>query len=395
MRGRDDQRLMRGLTIAQIALAMILLTTGGLLIRSFRALLAVDPGFRPERVLTFQLELPMGSGMPYAAQTPRDVFFATLLERIKGLPGVSGATLASAPSLEEEPAAFSFPLPRASEGQAVRANFQLVSGDYFAILGIPIVAGRTFGPSDLRSVPRVAVVSASLARVAWGGRGAIGQHITVRSGEQADVVGVAADVRTGGLSADAARTVYVPTSQWTFNFMTLLVKTRTEPTALVPQMRGIVREMDSALPLHHVRTMEAMVAGSVSQQRFQTLLVSAFSVLMVTLAVVGTYGVTAHGVSERTNELGIRSALGATGSDIRRLLLREGWRLTVIGLAIGAALTAALSRSLTRFVFHISTLDLPTFVIAPALLAVATLLATFIPTHRAARVDPMEALRSE
>ncbi len=395
VRGRCEHRLMRVLGVSQIALAMMLLTTGGLLVRSFRALLRTDPGFRPEHVLTFQLELPMGAGMPYASQTPRDVFFQTLLERIQALPGVRAATLASDPPLAAEPSAFSFTLPGAEDRAALRANFQLVAPGYFTLLGIPILKGRALEPTDGRSGSRVAVVSAALARAAWGESNPIGQRIRMRSGEEAEVVGVAGDVRTGGLDAEVARTVYGVTTQAAYNFMTVLVKSSGDPTAVVPSIRALVRELDPALPLHHVRTVEAMVSGSVAQQRFQMLLVGAFSLLMFVLAVLGTYGVTAYGVTERTDELGIRAALGATAADIRRMVLREGGQLALIGIVIGGVATAALSRLLTRFVSHVSTLDLATFVVAPAVLAAASLVATFIPAHRAARADPMRALRSE
>ena len=177
--------------------------------------------------------------------------------------------------------------------------------------------------------------------------------------------------------------------------MTVIVRVQNDPQALVPAIRNLVHELDPALPLHHVRTVEAMLAGSVAHQRFQMLLVGAFSLLMFVLAIVGTYGVTAYGVSERTNELGIRAALGATGGDIRRLVLREGAQLAVIGILVGGLTAAALSRTLTRFVFQISTLDAVTFVTAPAVLALAALVATFIPAHRAARADPMRALRAD
>ena len=394
-RGKDDHTVMRVLTVSQIALAMVLLTTGGLLMRSFVALLSVDPGFRPERVLTFQLELPMGSGMPYSSQQPRDVFFQSLLDRIEGLPGVTGATLASAPPLEEEPSAFSFTLPGSADNRELRANFQQVAPDYFSLLQIPVLEGRSFELTDLRSGPRVVIVSATLARIIWGSGNPIGQRMSTRVGDDAEVIGVVGDVRTGGLDSEAARTVYVPTSQGSYNFMTVLVKSQNDPRALTTAVRGAVRELDAALPLHHVRTMEALVAGSVAQQRFQLLLIGALSALMFTLAVVGTYGVTAYGISERTNELGIRAALGATGSDIRRQLLGESGRLALIGILIGAAMTAALSQSLSKLVFQVSTLDPLTFVMSPILLATAALLATFIPAHRASRVNPIEALRSE
>jgi len=394
-RGRDDRRVMRALSVAQLALAMVLLTTGGLLVRSFQALLRVDPGFRPERVLTFQLEVPMGAGMPYASQPPRTAFFRTLLERIGGLPGVRATTLANAPPLEEDASSFPFTLPGAADQRVLRANLRLVAPDYFAVLGIPLLRGRSFDVRDGERAPRVIIVSDALARSVWGSADPVGQRIGTPAGDEAEVIGVAGDVRTGGLDTEAARTVYVPTTQGTYNFMTVLVRTQGDPVALVPAVRTLVRELDPALPLHHVRTTESMVAGSVAQQRFQMLLVGAFSVLMLALAAVGTYGVTAYGVSERTGELGIRAALGATAGDIRRLVLREGGRLALVGIVVGGLAAVALSRALTRFVFGISTLDLVTFVAAPAVLVVAALLATLVPAHRAARADPMRALRSE
>lgn len=394
-RGRDDRRLMRVLSVSQIALAMVLLTTGGLLVRSFASLLRVSPGFDAAHVTTLQIELPMAATAAYPNQPERDAFFGTLLQRIAALPGVSAASIASGPPLEEDPSASSFRLPGQSDGQALRVNFRMVDTGYFALLRIPIQKGRVFESGDDRSAPRVVIVSDALARIAWGGESPIGKHIQLSSGSEAEVVGVAGDVRTGGLETEVARTVYLAASQGTYNFMTVLIKSQEDASALTPAVRKIVRDADPALPLHHIRTLDAIVAGSIAQQRFQMLLISAFSVLMFVLAAVGTYGVTAYGVSERTNELGIRAALGATSQDIRGLVLREGARLALLGIVIGAVGTAALSRVLTRFVFHVSTLDVVTYLAAPALLASAVLLATLIPAHRAARVDPIRALRAD
>jgi len=265
------------------------------------------------------------------------------------------------------------------------------------LLGIPLLKGRSLETTDGRSGPRIVVVSAALARAAWGDGDPIGRRIAMSSAgsDEAEVVGVAGDVRASGLGGEAERTVYMPTSQGGYNFMTVLVRLQNDPLALVPAIRSLVHELDPALPLHHVRTVEAMVAGSVAQQRFQMLLIGAFSLLMFVLAIVGTYGVTAYGVSERTNELGIRAALGATGGDIRRLVLREGGQLALIGILVGGMIAAALSRVMARFVFQISALDAVTFIAAPTLLALAALVATFIPAHLAARADPMHALRSD
>lgn len=396
VRGTDDRRLMRTLSVFQISLAMVLLTTGGLLMRSFQALLQVDTGLATEGVLTFQLELPMGSGMPYSGQPARDAFFASLLQRLKGLPAVQATTIADAPPLEENPAGvFSFTVPSQGGNRVLRANRRLVASDYFSLLKIPILRGRSFEATDLRSGPGVVVVSSALARAVWGTENPIGQRITTASGESAEIIGVAGDVRAGGLDTELSRVAYMPTSQMTFNFMTVLLRSQTDPGTLTPAIRGIVNDLDPALPLHHVRTVEALVAGSVAQQRFQALLIGSFALLMCALAVIGTYGVTAYGVSERTNELGVRAALGATRADIRGLVMREGTRLALVGILLGTIATVAMSGMLTRFLFGISRFDALTFVAAPVLLAVAALLATFIPAQRAARVDPIVALRSE
>ena len=393
-RGRTDRRLMGTLTVAQVALAMLLLIAGGLMVRSFQALLRVDPGLDSERVLTFKLELPMGSGMPYASQAARDVFFATLLQRVRGLPGISAATLANAPPLEEDPAAFSFTRPGVEDGRVLRANIRLVAPDYFALLGIPIVAGRPFEVGDGRSGPQVAIVSETLARSVWGAENPIGARIALGD-DEAQVVGIAGDVRITGLDGDLARVVYVPALQRGFNFMTVVVKSRNDPRTIAPSIRRLVREFDSGLPLYHVRTLDELVASSVAQQRFQMIVVTAFSLLVFALAVIGTYGVTSYSVSERMSELGIRVALGASRASIRGLVLREGGRLALIGIAIGGVVAVALGMVLGRFVFQISALDVVTFVAAPILLVSATLLATYVPARRATRVDPIRVLRAD
>jgi len=238
-------------------------------------------------------------------------------------------------------------------------------------------------------------VSESVARSVWRGTNPVGTRIQLPNGEPAEVVGIAGDVRTTGLDGDAARTVYVPAVQGGYNFMTIVARSGSDPSALIPAARQLVREMDPALPLHHVRTLEELLTQSVAQQRFQMLIVGAFSLLVFALAVVGTYGVASYGVSERSGELGVRVALGATSNDIRRLVLGDGIRLAVIGIAVGSVVAVALSRLLTRFVFQISTLDPLTFMVAPALLGAAALLATFLPAQRATRVDPMRVLRSQ
>ncbi len=394
-RNHREHRLLGLLTVSQVVLATVLLTAGSLLLRSFQALLHVDPGLRAEKVLTFQLELPMGTGATYPTQPGRDAFFTNLLARVEGLPGVSAASMASAPPIEEQAAEQSFTLPGSSAGRVFHAGFRLVSPSYFSVLGIPTVRGRPFQESDRREAPPVVMVSQALARAVWGTGNPVGARINRPFGGAAEVVGVAGDVRTGGLDGEPSPTVYLPAAQWAYNFMTIMVRTRLEPLALSPSIQALVKQLDADLPVHHVRTVDELLASSVSRQRFQTLLVGTFSLLVLILAVVGTYGVVSYTMSERTGELGIRMALGATGHDIRRLVLGEGTRLALLGILLGAAAAAALSKLMSRFVFQISALDPVSFIAAPALLGLAVLAAAWLPARRAARVEPMHVLRVE
>jgi putative ABC transport system permease protein len=389
----EDRRLMDGLIVVQIALAMLLLSAGGLLVRSFQALLRVDPGLRAERTLTFQLELPMAT--TYPSQEGRDAFFATLLEQVGGLPGVRGVTLSSAPPVEEEPNAFAFGRPGVEDRRTLRASFRLVAPNYFSLLGVPITEGRGFDPRDRRDAPRVVVVSAALARSVWGEASPVGERIAPPFGGEAEVVGVAGDVRTTGFDGAPSHTVYAPALQGTYNFMTVVVKSGSDPADVIPAVRALVGRLDANLPLYRVRTLDELLASSVAPQRFQMLLIGTFSLLAFVLAIIGTYGVASYGVSERAGELGIRMALGATGEDIRSLVLREGARVALLGIVAGGLGAVATSRLLPRLVFGISRFDPVTFVAAPLLLASAVAVATMLPARRAARVDPMRVLRAE
>jgi putative ABC transport system permease protein len=392
-RGVGEHRLMGLLTTSQISLAMMLLTGGGLLLRSFQALLRVDLGLDARRLLTFQVELPMAT--TYPTQPARDAFFANLLSRVEGLPGVGSATFANAPPIEEQASEQQLRLPGSGDDRIFHASFRIVAPGYFALLGIPVRKGREFQAGDGREAPLVAIASASLARSMWGEGNPLGARLALPFGGNAEVVGVTGDVRTGGLDGEPSRTIYLAAAQVTYNFMTMLVKTQGDPRVVVPAVRSLVHELDPNLPVHHVRTVNDLVAGSVARQQFQLVLLTAFSLLVFVLAVVGTYGVVSYTVSERTRELGIRMALGANARTIWRLVLGEGVRLALLGVVIGLVAAAALSRTLSRFVFGISVLDPTTFAVTAVLVSSAVLLATFLPAHRATRVDPVQVLREE
>ena len=392
---QNDRRAMKALNVAQIALAMVLLTVGVMFIRSFAALLRVDPGLDTNDVLTFQVELPMAATARYPQQPLRDDFFATLLQRIEALPSVMGVAMASAPPLGDDLPVSSIQLPGVAESLPVQANFRTVSANYFSLLGVRLSQGRVFRDTDERSSPRVVVVNEAFARAVWGSDDPIGKRIVLFGRTEADVVGVVEDVRPAGLGADVVRGVYLPTSQSTFNFMTIVVKTEGDPTPLVPVIRAMARDLDPTIPLHHIRTLEDIAAGSIAPQRFQMVLVTAFSMLLLTLAVVGTYGVSAYGVNERMNELGIRAAVGASPADIRKLVLGEGARAALMGTIFGAVILVALRGTMNRFIDGTSSLDVVTFVAAPLILSSALLFATLIPARRASRADPMRVLRSD
>ena len=395
VRSKSDRAIMKALGVSQIAMAMVLLTAGGLLVRSFQSLLSVDPGIDPQGVLTFQVELPMAATAPYPSQPQRDAFFDVLHQRLTAIPGVTAVGIASAPPFEEEPSQSSLRLPGDSTARPIQANFRMVSPNYFALLRIPVRRGTVFEGTHDRAAPPVVVVSEALARSVWTTPdSAVGKRV-VAYGSEAEVIGVVGDVRTGGLDAEMARTVYLPTTQGTYNFMTVLIRSNVETSTLLPAVRSIVKSLDAAIPLHHVQTVDDMVVGSVAHQRFQMLLIALFSCLMLALAVVGTYGVSAYSVSERTAELGVRSALGATSADIRTMVLKEGGQLAIIGCAVGAIGVALLSGALTRFAVGVDRLDPVAYVAVPFVLIAVVLLATLIPAQRAARVDPIRALKSE
>ncbi len=392
-RGRNDHRLMRIMTAVQIALAMVLLAIGTLLLGGFRDLLRTDPGLDPDRLLTFQVELPMGT--TYPGQEGRDALFGALLIELRGLPGVRGVTMASAPPLEEEPSLFTFTLPGGEDTREIRGTVRLVGPEYFRLLGIPVLAGRGFDDTDRRDAAPVVAVSAALAKAAWGAANPIGRRIALAFRGEALVVGVVGDVRAGGLDTEASRTVYAPAAQLGYNFMTLIVKTAAAPKAIVPSVRAVVRRLDSQLPLHRIRTVDDLIAGSVAQQRFQMLLVGGFSLLMLALAAIGTYGVTGYGVSERTGELGLRAALGASRSALRKQILRESGLLAASGVAVGGLVTIALSGALRSLVSGIDALDPGALLVAALVLSATAIVAAAVPAYRAAAADPMRALRAD
>ena len=392
----SSQRLNNAFVIAQVAISLVLLVGTGLLLRSFRNLLSVDPGFRPENVWVGRLDLPTNR---YKNDTEVRRFYGQLLERVHLLPGIRTAGLCQRLPFFGGGDGNVF----AAEGHELRPDKQAptiwwrdVSTGYFAAMGIPILQGRPFQESDTDTSPRVAIVDEKLAHTFWPSEDPIGKRIHFAwGGDWMTVVGVAASVKHASLDEDSRPYVYWPVSQDVRSSMYLVLRTSGAPEGLTAAVRSQLSTLDAELPLFEVTTMERAVARSLSTRRFTNLLVACFGATALMLAMIGLYGVMALNVSSRTNEFGIRLALGAQASDVVKLVMGRAVRLTLTGVVIGSLASLALMRLMRNLLFGIGATDPLTFGAAVVLLIAVALVACWAPVRRAAKVDPLMALRYE
>ncbi len=399
--GRGGQRLRRAIVAAQLAVVVVLLTGAGLLLRTFITLQRVELGFTTKNVLTADIQLP---GAKYPQTANGVVFFETLLPRLGAIPGVENAGIIQDMMLSATPNSTNI----TAEGRENRRNdkemtFDAVSPGLVATIGGRFVAGRDFTPADRQGAPLVAVVNQQAAKNYFG-NAAIGKRFRFGSSTgQVDttqnpwitVVGVVADMRRTGVDMAVRDEAFVPYAQYGPGRMTLMIRSSADPLALVPQVRRAVREIDNALPISNVQTMEHLVSGRVAQRRFSMMLVGAFAALALTLAVIGAYGVTSYLVSQRTREIGVRLALGADPSRVSRLVVGEGMRVAGAGVLAGVAIALFTTRLAASLLYGVSPRDPLTIgAVALTLLSVSAL-ANYLPARRAARVDPLAALRQD
>jgi len=384
------------LIVSEVALALVLLIGGGLLLRSLWQLRQVDPGFDYRNALAVTIQLPEKK---YAEADRINLFNQLLLQQISALPGVQATGLARIlPFIHDLPTGIYFEgRPREADNQLPQTNYSAVSPDYFKAMGIPLLAGRTFTDRDTQNNPRVAIVSETLAKRYFPNENPIGKRLNVETGPEAfrEIVGVVGDVKQNGLARETQPHTYEPFAQAPNQFMTLIVRTTSDPQALVSAIRSKVSEIDNELPVQSVRTLESMIANSLRQQRFITLVLSIFAGVALFLAAAGLYGVISYSVTQRTRELGIRVALGAQISSVMRLVLRQAMTFVLIGEAVGLAGAFALSRLLSGLVFGVTPTDRLTFATVTVLLTVVALMACYIPARRATKVDPLVAIRGE
>ena len=394
-RGLEGKRLRELLAVFETASAIVLLVGAGLLVNSFARLLRVPPGFNPEGVMVAQTALPTTR---YRKADQSKAVQKQLLERLAALPGVQAAGVTTnLPLVGERGIGF---IVEGDTDEAVNTGYNAwVSDDYFRAMGISLRAGRSFTDADREDTPPVVVINETMQRRFWPDDDAIGKR--VKWGGWNDgwltIVGVVADVKVSSLEAETNPAIYMPIFQIprARSSVIYVVRSSTDAANLSTELRNEIKAVDAELPVYDIRAMSQVIGESVAQRRFTMMLLSVFAAAALLLAAIGLYGVISFSVTERTREIGIRMAMGASYTDVLRLVLGQALTLSLVGIVIGIAGALALTRMMTTLLFEVSPTDSFTFVCAPLLLAGVALIACFVPARRAATVDPMVALRYE
>jgi putative ABC transport system permease protein len=399
--GERKGRLRNGLVMAEVAVALVLLICAGLLIQSFARLGRVQPGLKTERLLTAQVQLPDAA---YPKNENVIAFFEQLLPRIRALPGVESASVIVPLPLTGSNMVTSFdnadaPMP---EGQRPAAPIRIIASDYFATMGIPVRQGRVFDERERFDSPPVVIVNERFAEKYFPGQNVIGKRITPGfaaddTGEKMrEIIGVVGNVKHLALKNEDSPEMYVPHAQIPFSIMSLVVRTSvSDPAALTSAVRKEVAALDTAVPLRSIRVFDEYISRSLARPRFNALLLSIFAGVALVLTAIGIYGVMAYSVAQRTNEIGIRIALGAAKSSIFKLIVGQAMTLVGISVVIGVAGAFAATRLLSSLLFGVSAWDPVTFGGIVLLISVVAFLAAWLPARRAMRVNPIIALRAE
>jgi putative ABC transport system permease protein len=407
-------RARAALVVSELAMALVLLTTAGLVVRSFQSMRAVDAGYDVRNVVSMTVSL---KGTKQATPTRRRAaFFEELVRQVRAIPGVDDASAINHLPMHGDHWHFPFAVegrPNARPDEPASASFRVVRPGYFRTMRIPVVAGRDFTPEDLAAGAHVVVVNESLARRRWPNESPIGRRITVDDPQTGpdwfSVVGVVKEVRQGSLAEGSSEEMYFPylpgpdeaTLPLTLvNFLspvyvTLVVRTASEPAVLTGAVESIVHSMERDAPVSDVTTMERVVDEELAQPKFYLLLFGTFAGVALVLAVVGVYGVISYSVALRTREIGLRVALGASPRGAFRLVVTQGMRLAIVGVVIGLAVAFGVTRYLRAVLFGVEPTDPSTLAAAAAILALTALAACALPARRASRIDPMVALRGE
>jgi putative ABC transport system permease protein len=396
--GPRSRRLLAGLVVAEVALSLVLLTGAGLLIRSFVRLQNIDPGFKSDGVLTARVQT---FGERYATPGVRDAFHNNVLARISALPGVERAAgitfLPMARGGGMRTGYWPSDRPRPAPGEGSSADVRAIMPGFFETMRIPMVAGRDFTAADQTESLQVAIVSEAAARRIFPDENPIGRRIEVFIGNPGpyEIVGIVKDIRSASLDVDVFPVVYVPHTQLQVGVMTFVVRTSAAPRALATGVAAAVHEFDPELPVADVRPMDDVVSFTIARPRVIMTLLVAFAMMAMLLAGVGVYGVMAYSVGQRTREIGVRLAMGATNGMVSRMVLRQAFMLTAIGVAVGLAAAAATTRVLQTLLYDTEPRDPSTFAIAAFVLMAVAMLASYVPARRGTRIALAEALHPE
>jgi putative ABC transport system permease protein len=397
--GPRARRLLGVLVVAEVALSLVLLAGAGLLIRSFARLQSIDPGFRTANVLTARVQLP-----PVRYTEPKQIagFFQDVIARVEALPGVQDAGGVTFLPMAGPGIGTSFhrlDQPEPAAGQAPITEVRPVTPGFFRAMGITHLAGRDFTIADTAGAPVVAVVTETLVRRHFAGENPLGRQLHVNIGPagglDAEIVGVVGDLKFSTLDAEARPGVFLPHPQLAIGMMTLVIRTNVEPLSLAGSVGAAVRGLDAELPIADVRTLDDVVSATLARPRAISVLLTAFAVIALALAGVGVYGVMAYSVSQRTQEIGVRMALGATRESVFRLVIGQALKLVALGVVVGLVAAGLLTRLMTTLLYATEPLDPLTFALTAVVLLSVAALASYVPARRGTRIAPIEALRTE
>ncbi|HMY75174.1 MAG TPA: ABC transporter permease [Blastocatellia bacterium] len=390
-------RLRRIFTVGEVALALVLLLGAGLMVRSFYAVMQLQPGFNPERVLTFELA---PTALKYGTPEQRAAFYQSVIERLQALPGVEAVGSASHLPMAANAALNGWPIKREGDGaekEGIVGLSQVAGAGYFRALGIPVLAGRIFNEQDRRGAPRVLMLNQTLARKLFQQDNPVGKRVLLDRGNPQvyEVVGVVGDVKTLGLESEVLPEFYLHSQQQPAAFISVAMKTAGDPAASANAVRQALAELDRDQPLYNLKTLEQHLSDAVARRRFPMVMLGTFALVALLLSAAGLFAVMSQMVSQRTHEIGIRVALGAGSRDVLRLIVGQGMKLVAAGVALGLFGAFGLARLIAGLLYGVKAADPLSVLAASGLLIGVAFVACWIPAWRATKVDPMVALRCE